>query len=107
MVASTWYNVSISSIVVSSTFTIRYRDSSPTADKLQDLWLIDVALIELTNYQLEWEHKVQLVDTVREYYNLTIFGFSSDASESFEIQMWNQSSSSWLAPLSTDRKSVV
>ncbi|MHA2277557.1 MAG: LamG-like jellyroll fold domain-containing protein, partial [Candidatus Kariarchaeaceae archaeon] len=51
------------------------------------------------NYQLEWEHQVQGVDTTKEILELTIFGFSSYVDESYEIQIWNSSSSDWTNPI--------
>ena len=43
-----WNNISINSYLVSSTFTIRFRDASPS-DTTQDSWTIDVALIHQTS----------------------------------------------------------
>ncbi|MHA2030109.1 MAG: LamG-like jellyroll fold domain-containing protein, partial [Candidatus Kariarchaeaceae archaeon] len=77
-----------------------------TLDTISDWAVIGIEIkpevIDYTiNYQLEWEHQAQSVDTAKEVYELAIYGFSSDAEESFEIQMWDTSSSSWTNPLST------
>lgn len=42
-----WNNVSISSYLNSSNFTIRFKDQTVTGDETQDSWEIDVALIHL------------------------------------------------------------
>jgi len=43
--SSGWNNVSISSYLTSSTFTIRFRGGTETGDTLQDTWEIDCTLI--------------------------------------------------------------
>jgi hypothetical protein len=40
-----WKNVSVASYITSSTFTIRFRDSTPSPDSTQDSWNIDSVLL--------------------------------------------------------------
>ncbi len=40
-----WNNISVTSWLTESTFTIRYKDESPTGDSTMDSWNIDAALI--------------------------------------------------------------
>jgi hypothetical protein len=42
-----WNNVSVSSYLTSSTFTIRFKGSAETSDTVQDSWDIDVALLRV------------------------------------------------------------
>jgi len=42
---SGWNNVSVSSYLTSSTFTIRFKDSIQTSDSVQNSWNIDVSLL--------------------------------------------------------------
>jgi hypothetical protein len=44
---SGWNNVSVSAYLVSSTFTIRFKGTSETADATQDTWEIDATLLHV------------------------------------------------------------
>jgi C4-type Zn-finger protein len=73
-----------------------------TLSTTSDWAIIAVELIpDTVNYHLEWEHQSQNVDTSNEEYVLSIYGYSSDSGENFEIQMWNATSLAWSSPLAT------
>jgi len=63
----------------------------------------ETALVEPANYNLEWEHQVSTpaIDIHKNYYEVCVYGFSTNASEDFEIQMWNYTSSAWSTALAT------
>jgi hypothetical protein len=42
-----WNNVTVSSYLTSSTFTIRFKGATETDDATQDSWNIDVALLHV------------------------------------------------------------
>jgi hypothetical protein len=92
-----WNNVSVSSYLTSSTFTIRFKGSAETSDSIQDSWNIDVALLRawideytteveftgLSNVeewtQLEWATNVGWttgsVNVALQLYNFTLDGY--------------------------------
>jgi hypothetical protein len=47
LTANSWNNVSVSSYLTSSTFTIRFKDGTSTGDTLQDNWEIDVTMLHV------------------------------------------------------------
>jgi hypothetical protein len=47
LTASSWNNASVSSLLASSNFTIRFKGSNETSDLVQDNWQIDATLIQL------------------------------------------------------------
>jgi len=55
--SSGWNNVSVSSYLESSTFTIRFKDANETGDTVQDSWNIDATLLHVwsNQYTLEVE----------------------------------------------------
>lgn len=103
---SSWNNYTVTDYITASTIYIQFRDYDKTTDSTtQDYWLIDYVGLYIwsaggSNFQGEWEHQCQSVDINKDYYELTVYGFTSDA-ESFEIQMWDHSGSDWDAALST------
>jgi hypothetical protein len=44
---SGWNNFSVSTYLVSSTFTIQFKGTAETADAIQDNWEIDATLLHL------------------------------------------------------------
>ena len=46
-----WNNVSVSSYLTDSTFTIRFNDETGTLDTVQDQWQIDVTLLHIWTYR--------------------------------------------------------
>ncbi|MHA2402659.1 MAG: LamG-like jellyroll fold domain-containing protein, partial [Candidatus Kariarchaeaceae archaeon] len=102
---NSWNNISVASYIISSNFTIRFTDGTPGADAL-DSWQIDVALLHYLNYQLDWEHQVQSVNTIKENFILTIFGSSSDNTDDFEVQMWNETTSTWTQSFSGPQSKI-
>lgn len=103
LTANSWNNLTVTNYLTSDTFTLRLKDGNQVSDVLADSWLIDYIQLEFivsyTHYRLEWEHQAQIVDLGRENYKLSIYGYSSNVSENFEIQIWNSTSSSWANPL--------
>jgi len=104
---NTWLNTSVFAYFnLSVTYLhFRFNDSLNLAytgsnDTVNNEWYIDALLIHYWNitapYRLEWEHQVQSVDTQKDSYNVTIYGFSSSATENFTIQLWNTTSSDWI-----------
>lgn len=47
LVADSWNNVSVSSFLASSVFTIRFKDGAPSGDITPDSWNIDVVLLHV------------------------------------------------------------
>jgi hypothetical protein len=45
--ASGWNNITVSSYLTSSTFTIRFKDGTESGDGVQDSWYIDVTLLHV------------------------------------------------------------
>ncbi|MHA2030385.1 MAG: LamG-like jellyroll fold domain-containing protein, partial [Candidatus Kariarchaeaceae archaeon] len=93
---NSWNNISVANYVKYEEFTIRFRDGTTISDLNQDTWQIDAVLLKLNNYQLDWEHQSQSVDTGRENYYLSIYGSTTDPYETFEIQLWNQATLNWI-----------
>jgi hypothetical protein len=56
--SSGWNNVSVSSYLTSTNFTIRFRDQNP-GDMAQDSWQIDVCLLQLSNTTDEYTTEVE------------------------------------------------
>ena len=56
--SSGWNNVSVSSYLTSTNFTIRFRDQNP-GDMVQDSWQIDVCLLQLSNTTDEYTAEVE------------------------------------------------
>jgi hypothetical protein len=50
-ISNGWNNVSISSYLMSSTFTIRFNDANQTDDTIRDNWDIDIVLLHV------WSHE--------------------------------------------------
>jgi hypothetical protein len=100
-----WINTSISSYLDATTEEFRFIGGTENSDTTQNTWEIDMVLIhtwtdEDPDYELQWEHQSQSVNTSKEMHLLTVYGYSSNASENFEIQLWNSTSSAWTSPLS-------
>jgi len=56
-----WNNVSVKNYLTSSTFTLRFRDGTPTGDGVQDSWKIDAVLLHTwtpPKYQLDLEVRI-------------------------------------------------
>lgn len=97
-----WSNFTITSYVTS---TMYFRIATETTSSTDNIVMSEMKIGQYnetasTLYKLDWEHQVQSVDTNKDTYNVTIYGFSSSATESFQIQTWNIGGSSWNSPLS-------
>lgn len=60
--ANGWNNVSVSSYLVSSTFTIRFKGSSETSDTIQDSWKIDVTLLHVWTSKGDFNYVLRLTE---------------------------------------------
>ncbi|MHA2276563.1 MAG: hypothetical protein ACXAC2_12380, partial [Candidatus Kariarchaeaceae archaeon] len=96
---NSWNNLTLTDILTTSSFTIRFVDGSKVSDSTSDSWEIDAVILnydsQTIHYEIDWEHQTQGIDITKEIYQITIYGYSSDASEEFQVQVWNQSSSTW------------
>jgi hypothetical protein len=61
--SSGWNNISVSSYLTAETFTIRFRDGSPTGDASQSSWNIDVSLLHVWTPADEYTAEVEFVGT--------------------------------------------
>jgi len=101
MNASDWNNVTITSYLTSSNFTIRFKGGNETGDPSQDTWQIDVALIHIwheggENYQLDLEVQWTSADYTRTNEELCIkTGDGSWGAEAIKVYVWNATGSSW------------
>ncbi|MCH8907004.1 MAG: hypothetical protein IH840_07935, partial [Candidatus Heimdallarchaeota archaeon] len=99
LIANSWNNFTVSTFVNSYNFSIRLIDGNRSNDDTINIWQIGSILlnfeISATHYQLDWEHQTQNVEANKEEYRLTIFGYSSNVSEQFYVQIWNPQTSSW------------
>ncbi len=95
--SSGWNNISVSAYLVSSNFTIRFKDGTETDDTIQDSWDLDVTLlhvwseefkaeVEFTGYsstdewsQLNWTVNyawtTDLVNVTLQLFNYTLGGY--------------------------------
>lgn len=94
----TWINISIVTYLDASSEYFSLRDGDQALDSDSTTWEIDYVgihtwTVEVLDYELDWEHQSQSVEK-KDSYNLTIYGFSSDA-ETFSIWVWNASDTTW------------
>ncbi len=54
LTASQWNNISITSYLTSSTFTIQFLGGTETSDTVQDSWNIDATLLHIWNNEPNW-----------------------------------------------------
>ena len=100
MNASDWNNVTITSYLTSSNFTIRFKGGTETGDTNQDIWNIDVALIHVwndagENYELDLEVQWTSADYSRTNEELCIKTGTFSGSENIQVKVWNNTGSSW------------
>ena len=65
-----WNNVSVSSYLDSSTFTIRFKGDTETSDSIQDSWNIDVALLRVGNDEYNAEVEFTGLSNVEDWTQL-------------------------------------
>jgi hypothetical protein len=95
LTANSWNNISITDSLISSTFTIRFRDGNTSGDSsTQDKWEIDVALLhiwqEATVYKLDLEVQWTGAENGEYYEELCIKTGTTDA-EDILVDVWNGS----------------
>jgi hypothetical protein len=86
-----WNNVTVSSYLTSSTFTIRFKGGSETGDIAQDNWNIDSTLLHVwpaDNYKLDLEVQWINVDFSEVNEQLCIYCGVID-SENLKVDVWN------------------
>jgi len=103
LTANAWNNVSVSTWLTSSTFTIRFVDG--TGDGTQSSWDVDSVLLHtymsVEVYRLELEEQFQNCNYTRSNEELCIkMGSFSDA-ETLSVEWWNSTSSSWQTIISS------
>ena len=99
--ASAWNNVTITSFLTSSAFTVRFKGGTETSDSSQDTWLIDVALIHIwhsggNNYELDLEVQWVSADYTQTNEQLCIYVGATGA-EDIKVDAWN--GSAWISIL--------
>ena len=57
--SNTWKNISVSSYLTNSTFTIRFKDTASTEDTTPDSWNVDATLLHLWNVVDEYTTEVE------------------------------------------------
>ena len=119
-----WNNVSVSSYLVSSTFTIRFKGSTETNDEIQDSWRIDVTLLHvwtskgdfnyvlkmIENYGSGWKVRLRAYDqsNIGRLVNCSIYLY--DGSNSTQIVILNgaytQQTGSWYDLVASDTEYI-
>jgi hypothetical protein len=97
---SDWNNVTITSFLTSSTFTIRFIGGNETEDTNQDTWQIDVASIHVwhdsgESYKLNLEVQWTGANYARTNEELCIKTGTFSGSENIQVRVWNNTGSSW------------
>jgi len=91
---SGWNNVSVTSYLNSSTFTIRFKGGNETGDTTQNTWNIDATLIHVwgggTNYELDLEVQWTSATYTFTAEELCIYTGTTDA-EDVKVDVWNGS----------------
>ena len=90
-VTSGWNNISISSYLISSTFTIRFKGATEVSDTVQDSWNIDVALIQLSNAEYTTEVEFSGSSNIQNWNSLnwTLTSAWTISSVNVTIQLYN------------------
>ncbi|MFX1519738.1 MAG: hypothetical protein ACFFCD_07450 [Promethearchaeota archaeon] len=96
LTANSWNNISITDYLISSTFTIRFRDGTPSLDSsTQDTWEIDVALIHVWNeetvYKLDLEVQWTNADFDQDNEELCIKTGTFSGTEDIIVDVWDGS----------------
>jgi hypothetical protein len=72
-----WNNISVSSYLTSSNFTIRFKGSAETADTNQDSWNIDVALLNLQTITNDYILNAISQKAYAQNITLTLYSYSN------------------------------
>ncbi len=75
--ANGWNNVSVSSYLTSSTFTIRYKGSSESGDKIQDSFKIDASLLHIWSDGSSYDYILAVASEKSYDQNIRLFLYSS------------------------------
>jgi len=69
-----WNNVSVSSYLISSTFTIRFKGGNETVDITQDSWYIDATLLHVwtENYVCDHDYVLRVNNTVTDSWEIRL-----------------------------------
>jgi hypothetical protein len=75
-----WNNVSISSYLTSSNFTIRFRDGNENGDVAQDSWNIDVALLHVWTFvETTYDYTLKVNNTVTGSWEIMLKEYSDSS----------------------------
>ncbi|MGA9387708.1 MAG: hypothetical protein WBV70_02650 [Candidatus Bathyarchaeia archaeon] len=101
LVANAWNNISVSSYLTSTNFTITFIDTTRTGDTVQSTWQIDCVLLHTwnitDNYRLDIQEQWMNANYTETNKELDIFmGPFSSPAETLSVQWWNNTDSSWL-----------
>jgi hypothetical protein len=97
--ASSWNNVSVSSYLTSSNFTIRFKGGNETGDTTQDSWNIDATLLHVWTTET-YDHVLKVVNQVADNWtvNLQVYdSFNIDRLSSLNISLHDGASSNQIA----------
>jgi len=94
-----WNNVSVTQYLNSSTFTIRVRDGTPTADAVFDTWEIDVSLLHVWGDTYTAEVEFEGTSNLYEWPQIewTVDSAWTNASIRVDIQLYNYSGGAYPA----------
>jgi len=89
--ASGWNNVSVSSYLDSSTFTIRFKDGNESGDTIQDSWNIDATLLHVWSNEYASEVEFTGVSNTEEWsqLNWTVNTAWTIGSVNVTLQLYN------------------
>ena len=75
--SSGWNNVSVSSYLTSSNFTIRFKGGNETGDATQDSWNIDATLLHLWTGNSTYDYVLQVVNQVEDNWTINLQVYDS------------------------------
>ncbi|MDI6905823.1 MAG: hypothetical protein QMD13_10175, partial [Candidatus Bathyarchaeia archaeon] len=97
LTANSWNNVSVSSYLISSTFTIRFKGATETGDTTQDSWDIDVTLLHVWSNEYASEVEFTGLSNMEDWsqLNWTVNSAWTISSVSVTLQLYNYTLSSY------------
>ncbi|UCG37211.1 MAG: hypothetical protein JSV64_02745, partial [Candidatus Bathyarchaeota archaeon] len=78
--SSGWNNISVSTYLTSSNFTIRFKDGTETSDTSQDTWSIDAAIIHTYTFaETTLDYVLQINNTVTDSWKIRLKRYSDSS----------------------------
>jgi len=78
--SSGWNNVSVSSYLTSSNFTVRFKGGTETGDATQDSWNIDAARLYLfTSVEATYDYVLRVNNTLTDFWEIRLKKYSSSS----------------------------